>query len=346
MLMKKTKLFFCIVLTVALIVQITVPVFASDSSHIQFGMFPQDAVQDEALLTALNGIAAEWRESDGMRFADAAYNGKMYRAVMFAKNRGKRTDGSGISYQKRNGYVPNTVYWFAYAPIVWRVLDAGEGICMSELLLDAQPFDRNNDPQHGYDYAYSTLRTWLNADFYETAFTSEEQAALREHESLLYSFPRSKPLVTASVTDQVFLLSRRDVINEDYGFNHWISVADHARRARGTDYAKCQGLKVYALPFSGYKGNSLWWMCAPGYAADMVNKVYFDGYCSADSYRDVNYTHIGVRPCICLDLSSLPDDAYTAYENPIPNTSVIAAWIWKGIMAFVRLFGPIQAWFV
>lgn len=352
------KKIISVILAVLIIAVLTLPSFATGQDYVEFGQYPQRIVEDSSVISSLEAVSLEWKENSYMKYADTELNGQKYRAVIFTKVRTKNADGTGASYQSRNGYDTGRTYWFAYTPVLWRILDRESGLCMSENILDSQPFNNEIFEKNGvcysdescigyaHDYKYSSLRKWLNEDFADVSFSDSEKLLLTERECQLYSFPSSKEKVSDSAADKVFLLNRLEASNEAYGFSNWISVSDYARRARGTDYAKSQGIRVFNGLLSGYTDNSMWWMSAPGYATNQVNKVYFDGYCSGDSYRNVTYTHIGVRPCICLKLSELPQSSFVSYDNPIPESTIATSVMWKAIMSVVRVFGPIKAWFI
>lgn len=89
-------------------------------------------------------------------------------------------------------------------------------------------------------YERSTIRKWLNADFYNTALSSTQK--LNVLDSPMGEFWRGSEYCY-TYYDKVFLLSKTDMENTTYGFsaekeNYYL------RKANGTDYAKCQGLFV------------------------------------------------------------------------------------------------------
>ena len=128
--------------------------------HIQFGTYPQTLVTDESLISKLNAANKTWKsfeyytgsgnmndssmlKSDYMQFADFFFMDKKYRAVVFSSYRPNRTfytSSSDNSYQDDNGYCLQTVYFFKYEPLKWRILDPETGYIMCESIIDAQPF--------------------------------------------------------------------------------------------------------------------------------------------------------------------------------------------------------------
>lgn len=303
---------------------------AESRKSVEFGSYPQSRVTSSQTLGRLNALSLKWKSygyfsgdgsvgsaksGDYMKYADVTLDGEKYRAVYFDEYRPMHTHGahSSKSYQDNNGYTKGTVYWFKFEPLVWRVLDASSGLMMCESIIDSQPFNNTvykigkdyynskNGTGYAHDYAESTLRAWLNDDFYNTAFSEKEKAQMSERECEMQYFPRSKPHGEMTVSDKVFMLSRIEATNTKYGFKKSMYSADSARRGKGTEYAKCQGLHVCEIGL-GHLGNSCWWLRAPGFFSRRVNKIFYDGYCAVDSYYMVELTDIGVRPCIEVKL--------------------------------------------
>ena len=77
------------------------------------------------------------------------------------------------------------VYWFKYEPITWQVMekDGDNYVLKSKLILDAQPIDYEflaaRSPNNWtFAWEKSTLRTWLNDTFYNTAFSANNKEAI------------------------------------------------------------------------------------------------------------------------------------------------------------------------
>ena len=157
---------------------------------------------------------------------------------------------------------------------------------MCENLIDSQAFNNYNEAyQNEYygdvlltffssDYAHSFIRKWLNEDFYNTAFSDSE-----------------KNKISANETDNIFLLSKQDILNENYGFSNEPTAYDEMKMAVGTDYAKCQGLYVRQGKY--YAGNSNYYLCS-SVGSDMINCV--SCYGTASDNNASYFTSIGIRP--------------------------------------------------
>ena len=247
---------------------------------VEFGSYPQSRVTNSSLVSALNKVSKKWvsygyysgtgacgtmAQGDWMKYADFTYNGTKYRAVTFSQYRPSSTEGSPDYYseQQNNGYTPNKIYYFKYEPLKWRVLDPSTGLVLCESIIDSQaysntvycygrdPYDeynaRWNDAEHTHyanDYATSSIRTWLNDDFYNTAFSSSQRASILTSELDNRAYSTSYSEYDSETTyDKVFLLSDSEMQNTAYGFPA-NSDPSSARGAKGTDYAKCQGLWV------------------------------------------------------------------------------------------------------
>ena len=320
---------------------------------IEYGTYPQSKVEATEALRA-TAVAATWKSynyysgtgtdydgqmssGDFMEYADFFLDGKKYRAVCFTDYRPKYTDyqcGADYSDVDNNGYAVSTeenkkLYYFLYEPVKWRVLDPDEGLVMSETILDSQAYnnyvikvasecygDEGAETHSVYasDYANSSIRQWLNDDFYNTAFTDTQKENIKTSELdnrgywTLTGDTTYTDLDSASTNDKVFLLSYIEVKNGDYGFENIES-----REAQGSDYAKCQGLYVSS-------DNSYWRLRTPGYSSTSTCIVNSSGHVDGYYYYSANYTSGGVRPA--LKLLNLKSDTEVAPIDPGMTLSV------------------------
>lgn len=299
---------------------------------VEFGSYPQSKVTDSSLVSALNSVSKNWvsygyysgdgsygsmKPDDWMKYADFAYNGTKYRAVIFSQYRPYSTCGVSSfdnSSQDDNGYIPNNIYYFKYEPLKWRVLDPSTGLVLCESIIDSQAYSNTiyiygTDPYHSSwnaywndaeythyanDYATSSIRAWLNNDFYNTAFSSSQRASIltSELDNRAYSTSFSK-FDSETTYDKVFLLSWSEMQNTAYGFPAHTDSSS-ARRAKGTDYAKCQGFVVFTngcseqyLRPAGYYTHAT---CGVSSAGDLNDDHYY-GWFDSTAYS-------GVRPAL------------------------------------------------
>ncbi len=304
----------------------------STGTLVTFGSYPQSRVTDSSLLARLNSMSLSWtyydyycdsKQEDFMKYADITYSGERYRAVTFNHYRPywwTYSDNADVTLQDENGYEPNKVYWFRFDPIVWRVLDTSSGLLMAENLIDSQPFHNvyyyNNYGDQSYTYyasnwAYSSLRAWMNGDFCNTAFGSEKSYI--KNTSLTTPSSYSSEYDAAPTNDKVFLLSRADVLNPSYGFSSDNgSGADTNRIAYGTDYARCQGLYVDSSTGFYYSGASYWRLRTP-YNNGGADYVDYDG--SVYSYSGTNSARLGIRPALNVNLQSAISQSLIKINN-------------------------------
>lgn len=346
---------------------------------IEFGTYPQSEVKDGVLLSELNSLPLNWvsygyyvgtgeyadgnmQPSDFMKYADVTHGGEKYRAVMFTQYRPDKTymtSSEDDTEQTDNGYYVNTVYWFKYEPLQWRVLDPEEGFIMCENLIDAQAY--NNTDYKGFqdksssvyanDYAGSSIREWLNDDFYNTAFNEAEKAEIQitEMKNVCISHMDSdySKYDSENTSDKIFLLSYDEVKNSKYGFSMDESEKDMKRRAQGTDYAKAQGLHT-ELSYEGYIGNSPWWLRSPYSGAKGACEVTLTGY-SREGSHDVILTNKGVRPALKFNPKPLAEniDSEEAEDNnkntdlKNPSDSPVIGVVIAGVVAGVVIIAGV-----
>lgn len=302
----------------------------SNGVVITLGSYPQSKVTDSAVISQLNNKSKTWKSyrymeskntpGDYMKYCDIDLDGdgcNDYRGVQFSIYRPYCTILTASStfiagtYQGANGYSLNTVYWFRYEPLTWRVLDAETGLVMCESIIDAQAY--NDYEYSGYadsaQTAYinkwetSSIRSWLNDTFYNTAFSADDKTHIVL--STISNRGYGDYYNYADTQDNIFLLSYDDVLNENYGFCSSNETYDTARRAQGTDYAKSQGL--FLSTYTPSYGNSNWRLRSAGSGSDVTCSVYHTGNVNYRAWY-TNHTNYGVRPALCLNLSSIDCD--------------------------------------
>jgi len=267
-------------------------------------------------------------QGDWMRYYDVELNGAKYRGVKFTQYRPDRThheSSTSTTNQDNNGYYTNVIYWFKFESLEWKILDPHTGLVMCTTIIDAQPYNNTvyytsdeggytyswfKDSSRSYfasDYETSTIREWLNDDFYNTAFSESEMKNINvsslnnnSYNTLLGNEGYEK-LDSKATNDKILLLSYDDVRNSDYGFNSTATDEDVARKLQGSDYAKSQNLFVYSntSSMSGY-GYSYWHLRTPGSLSDRSCLVFPFGYTDS-AYPNAYQTNYGVCPALCLD---------------------------------------------
>lgn len=299
---------------------------------VEFGYYPQSKVTDSSLVSALDSVSKNWvsygyysgnnisgsmKPGDWMKYADFTYNGTKYRAVNFSQYRPERTyysSSSSWTHQDDNGYTPNNIYYFKYESLKWLVLDPSTGLVLCESIIDSQAYSNTiysygnaywnyaEPPHYANDYATSSIRAWLNDDFYNTAFSSSQKASILTSElDNRACFTSYSEYDSETTYDKVFLLSYSEMHNTAYGFPANTSSRSSARQAKGTDYAKCQGLWVNP-------SNECSTQClrSAGTGSDGMCGVESSGYLK--SYWYVDDASHGVRPA--LKISNLASGTF------------------------------------
>ena len=313
---------------------------------IEFGSYPQSEVTDSALIKKLNSQTLNWvsysyysgtgeygsmKQGDFMKYADVTYNGTRYRAVLFTEYRPMDTVSSSSvnnSKQDDNGYYTNTVYWFIYEPLKWKVLDTKTGLVLSESIIDTQAYSNtvyyssgqyyNNSACSVYanNYAKSSIRQWLNNDFYNTAFSAAEQTdiistlvdntAFRWADGSSYDESAFSIYDSTDTTDKIFLLSFDEANNPEYDFTkeRYDYNTDQALLCEGTAYAKCLGLNEAknGLDNEKYPNCEDWYLRTASYNSLKACTVTSSGYIEINS--DANYfvsMPDGIRPAMCVE---------------------------------------------
>lgn len=297
------------------------------AEYVNFGSFPQTKVTDGEIISALNDSAGDLPENGNNRgwtdygfyiesdnstsfswYIDLSYGNEKYRGVYFTSYRPYDwTEESllGCSTQKSNNYYLSTVYWFKYESIKWRVLakENGKALLLSEFALEVKQFDDGAGNNNYYD---STIRAWLNGDFYDVAFDENQKTKIFTTEvdnGASTTFQKNNSFACENTFDKVFLLSVKDILNENYGFSKTAEANDLKMRAKTpTDYAKSLGCSSGISSFNW--GNCCWLLRSPwddGGAWDTFTTIVnWNG--NVDGWFN-EYTDTGIVPAIWIDIS-------------------------------------------
>lgn len=240
----------------------------ADKEVIQYGMYPQSKVKDEELLKKLDSLEANANEK--IYYGDYIYH---------------KTD--------------KEVYYL-YEPIEWYVINEDNGYLtlLSKKIIDGKVMVSSwaTNP-----WETSTLRSWLNSDFINAAFSNKEKKNI-----VWTDLENNRGNAT---TDKVFILSRDDYSSEIYGF-----YDDNDRKAASTDYAEGNSY-YYWIRYSWTAFFGYWYGINP--SGGLTTTIFPDSAC-------------GVRPAMRVKSSSFIDyyaeadsryytelksDRITVYEN-------------------------------
>ena len=208
--------------------------------------------------------------------------------------------GSVVSF----GTYPQTEAGNDQTPIEWIVLDYDEtnrkALLLSRYGLDAAPY---NTEYTDITWEKCTLRTWLNGDFLNKAFSAAEQSAI-----LMTNVDNSKSQGYSewntdggnNTEDRIFLLSYAEA-------NRYLGVTyddsnNLKSRVAPTAYALAHGAltKDSNMTADGAAAG-WWWLRSPGSHQRSVADVYTYG--SLNIYY-VNTDFVVVRPAFWLNLES------------------------------------------
>lgn len=185
------------------------------------------------------------------------------------------TDGDGIADQNDEK-----------EPIKWRVLsvDGDDAFLLADQDLDCQPYNQKHEE---VTWESCTLRSWLNKDFYNVAFSSDEQNAIK---------PTDIPADIEgkyNIQDRIYLLSESELSNITYGFNYDI-INNEAFYSKNTLYAISRGGKTYDDDTAGAS--------LTRQLFDFQPSIYVIGYFGV--YQYIDNSDATIRPCLHLALSS------------------------------------------
>lgn len=263
---------------------------------VEFGKYPKSKINDPIICNILNNMIGDkptidnlngWnsfnyfydgKQSNLFLYKDIIYEDSKYRGIISFALRPFLTTFKK-SYLNKIKYEKNRIYWFKYENIKWKVLNEHNGyeFLLSDEVLDSQPINYTvNDVNgiHANNYEHSSVRKWLNEEFYNWSFSNEEKNSIIDCTDTIIT---SKD----SINDNVFLASKEEI--ETY-------VMQLSNRClKSTDYAKYQG--VYETKYPD-------WFLRTNYE-DSDTDIYFvngeDGSIKEDL---VIYTNGGIVPCI------------------------------------------------
>lgn len=274
-------------------------------------------------------------------YADITYSGTKYRGLYFIQYRPYNSIGSfgaENSKQDDNGYSTNSAVWFKYEPMTWFKASTSGGVStlISTKIIDAQPYQKEwiasvtnsgtelyyhanttampkDDPiispssKYASDYSNSSIRSWLNADFYNAAFNSTEKGKIQTTSvdnsagSTRFEIETTQTngYSCSNTSDKIYLMSKREYA-ETFLIKHtpsdkpaYYTVSSDVPVFYATDYAKAMGCGVWSN--AGY-----WWTRSPDYSHTGSALITVGGI---DALAvNVNQCDIGVTPVLRANL--------------------------------------------
>ena len=243
-----------------------------EGKYVLFGMYPQTIKAQDVTVSDQPNEDGYYTGSDGALYAQVT--------IEFDVAEYERGNMLG-NFSDGTTPVQDATYYFKLEPLRWRVLSEdpdGTLLIVCDTAVDMQIYqpyytytnlgdgsyyyatneageiiyDTDGNPVYANNYEYSAIRTWLNAEFYESAFTDQEKEYILTttvDNSLESTMNLGGQYVCDDTQDKVFLLSLSDVNNTEYGFidnsestgmddiNFW----DEQKNFQNSDYLIARG---------------------------------------------------------------------------------------------------------
>lgn len=242
--------------------------YERNDKSVTFGEFPQTIKDSKITITDKTDSRGYYLGSDGCYYAKQTVEKNSY--LNFSN--GEKIEGKRICY-------------FKVEPIKWQIIyDTKDNYytILTEKVIDAQMFDAS-----GLNYEKSYIRKYLNNEFLNVAFTSEQIEKCIAYVTVnSTNYDKEK----FSFKDRLFILTYDEVIANYYGLN-----SNFARVRKPTDYALAKGVIT-----SGQ--NALWWLrttSSSTYGA--VRGILGDGSTS-DYFAHPDNKGCGVVPAVRVKL--------------------------------------------
>lgn len=170
----------------------------------------------------------------------------------------------------------------------WEILEIRDGaaLLISRFGLDGFPYHERNE---AVSWEKSSIRKWLNGEFYEKAFSADEKSYILSREVINTDNPEHGTDAGKDTEDKVFLLSYNEV-------NRFFPTRDD-RLLRPTAYAIEQ-----SVWFNQAKETTWWWLRTPGVHPQTAMFVRDDGDFSVAGGR-VDSPKGAIRPAIWVRIS-------------------------------------------
>lgn len=255
-----------------------------------FGSYPQSEVVCETDTERISQLtnrdykiqyvtvsSTQWDKIKGAkydRYGEATVDGIKYRRL--SQNDALYASSGSCYYN----WGSDTVRYFRYEPIKWRVLqvDGKDAFLLADKALDAQQYNIKEDV---ITWEKSTVRSWLNGydksansygkdytrfNFINSAFTSSERSVIKTTDVVNDNNRNYGTTGGNNTSDKVFFLSEKEVCNSDiafsYGFRGSETMYDEGRRCKSSTFAKA--MYTYSRIDAPYAGNCFWRLRSPG----------------------------------------------------------------------------------
>lgn len=277
-----------------------------------------------------NGVSGGESSNPYKKNGTQEINGKSYDIVTFGSfPQSEKTDdtitvnesesktaGSYTYYKGSDGewYAKLGSKYFKVEPIKWRILTTDYNGTKKKLLLAENILINKVYDASSNNYEDSSIRIYLTGDFYNTAFTTEEQNEIAattvvnnarstnpdgDSNATLWNNGANQYASNTATSDKIFLLSEQEVTKDYYGFATYdVYGTDSTRIRKVTAFARESG--TWVSTDSGYEDGGYWWLRSPYYYYSCsARSVGDNGNVSLDSFVDSDF--VGVVPALCLN---------------------------------------------
>lgn len=237
------------------------------------------------------------------------------RTVRLATRYSSDTSVEDMDTIKFGSYPQSDISGSKNDPIEWIVLEkTGNGaLLLSKYILDCKNY---NNIHADVTWETCDLRKWLNTDFYNKAFSNNEQSLIKETNLVNSNNSEYKTLGGATTNDKVFCLSEDEIRKyfgdgekKEYSSQVCYELGKNVT-TKGTEYAKNVdniGAKLDVFnemdkSYTAFFGNSNYWLRSPGYFQNCAACVGCTGTVDISAI-DVGVTRndFGVRPAIWIE---------------------------------------------
>ena len=279
------------------------PKIDTTTNTLTYGLYPQTHIGDSTITAELDKLTTT--ASNGWYL----YNGSYY-----AKLTAHPYSNDACDFEDGTTFADNSTYWFKCEPITWKILKTSDNeyTLLSNALLDAHRYsqsysntksktDYNGETAEVYanNYKYSEIRTWLNKDFYNSAFALNNShiQTIEVDNSGTTTNSSSNTYACDNTNDNVYLLSYQDYRNTSYGF-----TSNEARYCKTTDYARANRAKYSTK--SAYLYIGPYWTRSPYSETSYITyRVNGDGAFFSGIGNNVSEKYVSVRPAITIKVS-------------------------------------------
>ena len=284
------------------------PVIENDT--VLFGVYPQNVVHDQDLITHLNNEAVHYQDDNFLIETWYKYKGEFYEKII-----GNCFHEGYCAFDNGDLIVNDEVYWFKCEPIAWKILKTEDNIytLLSPTLLDMCQYYYSYDARiyggktiYANNYSHSLINGYLNGEFLDAITflgACSPAGTIVDNSKETTDSPEQNPFAFDNHLTQVFLLSYQDYLNPTYGFETTDSYSS-SRYCKTTEYVRVKGAS-YNCYDDWLMNNGAYWTRSPAYSGKDLSGIYAS--CVDDEgimfYASVKSTDFAFQPALRLEIS-------------------------------------------